>query len=227
MKKELAIKPDFQYSILKAATGYQSALIAYLKTKINYDQHTIRAPFPGKLTGIRVSAGQTLTRGQVFGRIVSHENIIISVGVLSTDIDKISVGDAVEFERYPELSGTVHFIHAEINDESKLFQVDIRVQNNSKIKPGMFVKAYISVSRNPKRLLVPVKSVFYRDNRKLVFVIRDGIANWCYVETGDQNNKYIEIVSNKLNLKPGDHVVTGGYLSLSHGVQVTIGTPSN
>ena len=58
------------------------------------------------------------------------------------------------------------------------------------------------------RLLVPKDAILIRDQRKLLFIVRDGLAKWCYVETGLENEKYVEILSSTFDLKPGELVIT-------------------
>ena len=70
-------------------------------------------------------------------------------------------------------------------------------------------------------LLVPKKSILVRDGRELVFVVRDSIANWCYVTSGERNDKYVEIKESEFNLQPNEPVIVEGHFSLAHGAKVS------
>ena len=56
----------------------------------------------------------------------------------------------------------------------------------------------------------------------LLFIVRNNVAKWCYVETGRENDEYVEINSSSLDLKEGDHVLTDGHFTLVHDALVKI-----
>ena len=53
----------------------------------------------------------------------------------------------------------------------------------------------------------------------LVFVARDGRAEWSYVETGLESEDAIEITS---GVAAGDIVLVDGHLTLAHGAPVRV-----
>jgi cell shape-determining protein MreC len=87
----------------------------------------------------------------------------------------------------------------------------------------MFAHVVLDTEIFADRLLVPVEAVLLRDNRQLVFVVRDGRAQWEYVTTGLENEEWMEIIGDNLN--EGDIVVTSGHFTLAHDTQVTIIEP--
>ncbi|MFQ5677199.1 MAG: efflux RND transporter periplasmic adaptor subunit, partial [bacterium] len=70
--------------------------------------------------------------------------------------------------------------------------------------------------------LVPKEAILIRDQRKLVFIVRDGLAKWCYAETGLENDDFVEILSSTFGLKPGEMVITSGHYTLVHDARVKI-----
>ena len=90
------------------------------------------------------------------------------------------------------------------------------------LKSGMFATVRIAVNRYPNRLLVPRAAVVERDRRQLVFIVRDGKAFWCYVETGLENDDYVEVVSSAFDLKPGEPVIVDGHFALAHNAPVEV-----
>jgi len=88
-----------------------------------------------------------------------------------------------------------------------------------KIKPGMFAQARLDAEIYTNRLLVPKEAILVRDQRKLVFTVEGGLAKWCYVETGFENDDYVEI---KSGIAEGDSVIISGHYTLSHDAKIKI-----
>ncbi|MFQ5637297.1 MAG: hypothetical protein ACE5IR_04810 [bacterium] len=68
--------------------------------------------------------------------------------------------------------------------------------------------------------MVPKEAILICDQRKLVFIVRDGLAKWCYVETGLENEKYVEILDSTFGLKLGERVITSEHYTLVHDARV-------
>lgn len=49
-----------------------------------------------------------------------------------------------------------------------------------------------------------------------MFIVREGLAKWCYVETGLENEAFVEILDSTFDLKPGELVITSGHYTLVH-----------
>ena len=91
--------------------------------------------------------------------------------------------------------------------------------NISPFRPGMSAKVDILTRRSEDVISIPIQSVSTREKENDeeetelgVFILVDGIAEWKVVETGIQDNRYIEI---KSGLNESDEVVIGPYQAVS------------
>lgn len=91
--------------------------------------------------------------------------------------------------------------------------------NISPFRPGMSAKVDILTRRAEDVISIPIQSVSTREKESDeeetelgVFILVDGIAEWKVVETGIQDNRYIEI---KSGLNESDEVVIGPYQAVS------------
>jgi HlyD family secretion protein len=91
--------------------------------------------------------------------------------------------------------------------------------NISPFRPGMSAKVDILTRRAEDVISIPIQSVSTREKENDeeetelgVFILVDGIAEWKVVETGIQDNRYIEI---KSGLNESDEVVIGPYQAVS------------
>jgi len=70
---------------------------------------------------------------------------------------------------------------------------------------------------------VPKQAIVERDGRKIVFVAQkepDGkeLAKWHYVQTGEENDKEVEIVE---GLEEGQEVIIENNFTLSHDMPIS------
>ena len=88
----------------------------------------------------------------------------------------------------------------------------------------MFATAVIDAHIHKNLLLAPRTALLQRDNRTLVFIVRQNLAKWCYVETGRENEDYVEIVSSNPMLAEGDHVLIDGHFTLVNDAPIEVKT---
>jgi multidrug efflux pump subunit AcrA (membrane-fusion protein) len=87
------------------------------------------------------------------------------------------------------------------------------------LMPGMFASVSLKTDILKDRLIVPNAAVLWREQRSLAFVAENGLAKWCYVQTGAENEDEVEI---KSGINAGDTVITKGHYALAHDARVKI-----
>jgi HlyD family secretion protein len=72
--------------------------------------------------------------------------------------------------------------------------------------------------------LVPARAIIERDGRPLVFVVREGRAQWTYVTPGRSNGVDTELLPDPdtgiIPVNVGDEVIVDGHLTLTHDAPV-------
>lgn len=213
--------------------------VALEQAELDLQRVRITAPFGGQLAGIEASTGpnskswpvvgQRVSAGEELVMLVDPDPIRVRVEVIESEISFVREGRAAEvtFPAYPgeTFHGTIEAIDALVDADRKTLSVTVRLANaDHRLKPGMFTQVVLDTEIFEDRLLVPVAAVLLRDNRQLVFVVRDGRAQWEYITTGLENAEWIEILGD--NLEEGDIVVTSGHFTLAHDTRVTIAEPA-
>lgn len=212
--------------LLAHRTGLTAAELALQRAELNLGYTEIRAPFSGSVADLRVKTWQQISAGHECFKLVDLSQM--EVEVLESEIGLVEKGRKAEvtFPAYPgeTFQGRVISINPIVDRESKTVKVTVRLANpNRRILPGMFAYAKLETQIFKNRLLVPIEAVLTRDQRKLVFIVRDGLAKWCYVETGLENEEFVEILNSSFALKPGEMVITSGHYTLVHDVAVHMG----
>ncbi len=184
--------------------------------------------------------GTTQMAGTEMLRVANLSVMEVRVDVTENDILRVSVGDTAEIEVDAyigrKFKGIVTYIANSSKAETSMasesvtnFVVKIELLHSSyddlitdgapfPFKPGMSASVDIYTSQALDVLSVPIQAITLSEDEpgaeteEVVFVFNDGVANKVKVETGIQDNFYIEI---KNGLKDGDEIIIGPYRIIS------------
>ncbi|MBP7459687.1 MAG: efflux RND transporter periplasmic adaptor subunit [Candidatus Delongbacteria bacterium] len=215
-----------QEEALAQQSGLASAEAQYELASLDAEHCLIKAPFNGVIGNCDIHTGETVTAGQTLFSLVDLSRLDIKLEALETDIGHIKPGWEVKLN-FPAFADR-HFkariigVNPLVDPTTRTCKVTARLENpEGLLKSGMYGTARMAVRRYSDKLLVPRAAVLVRDQRKLVFAVRNGKAFWCYVETGLENDDWIEVVSSTFDLKEGESVIVDGHFALAHDTPVT------
>jgi RND family efflux transporter MFP subunit len=210
-------------------SGMETARVALEQRKYERERATITAPFDGVMDDIKVSVGERLSNGQDIGRIVDLDHLRIDAAVLEHDLPLIRVGGqaVITAAAAPDraVTGTVYAILPIVDSATRAGRAVIRT-GGGVLRPGMYADVRLEATRLPNRIIVPAAAVIQRDGRPLVFVVKDGRAQWVYIFPGRSNGTETEVLpdssTGQIPLSPGDVVLIEGHLTLTHDAPVRV-----
>ncbi len=213
-----------------ARSGLEGARVRLERAKLDRERAVITAPFDGIVERVGVAVGERISSGQEVAVVVDMLNLRMEADVLEHDLPLLRVGgDAfvtVPAQPTKPVRGTIAAVLPMVDSTSRAGRAIIRIRGDGMLRPGMYASARLEATRLPGRIIVPARSVIERDSRPLVFVVRDGRAQWVYVQQGRTNGRETEILpdsaSGEIPLKEGDMVLTEGHLTLSHDAPVRL-----
>lgn len=227
-REELEMKIIFsgarREDLILSKSGYTRAVSARDRAKLNLEYTEIRAPFSGIVGDLDLVAGQRINAGDKLFQIFDIDELMIEAGILENEVNKIDLGNyaavTVSAIKDKEFDAVVEYRSPYIDPENKTCKVTIKMKNlNSLIKPGMFAKLLIETKTLHDRILVPNEALLVRDRRNLVFTVEDSLAKWKYVDIGEQNDKFLEIIQ---GVGEGEDVIIQGHYNLAHDSKVKI-----
>lgn len=215
-------KKSLQVNITQAEASLASA-------QKQLDDTKVRVEIDGIIGTLNISEGSVVNAQGEAMTLVNMDNLKVSFHVSADVINEISVGSPVYITvsavSDDPMTATVTNISEAADSSTRLYQVEAALSNTEgNLKPGMFANVRLVTETKEDTIVVPLNTVLTDNGEKYVFVVdENNIAHKTVVETGLENDTYIEITS---GLNIGDTVVTKGQDFLSDGntVNITNGT---
>jgi RND family efflux transporter MFP subunit len=217
----------------RVRSGLATAQLNLEKARWDSARSVVKAPFDGIIDRIDVAAGERISAGQQVTIVVDATNLRIEAAVLEHDISLVrSGGEAmVSTAAAPNVvaHGRITSVLPLIDSVSRSGRAYVRLQSNGVLRPGMYADVKLEAQRLTNRRLVPAPAIIQRDGRPLVFVVRNGRAQWTYVVPGRSNGTWTEILPDTsgqnigtIPVQPGDQVIVQGHLTLTHDAPVRV-----
>jgi RND family efflux transporter MFP subunit len=208
----------------KAENGLKAAKVQRETVLKKIEKSTIRAPFDGVITAKMTEEGAFAAPGVPLLQITDIGNLKFTINVAEKDLKHFKANQSypISVDAFPdmELTGKAIMIGSKANMASS-FPIQFLVSNTPdlKIKSGMFGKVHPKTALQEQHIVIPPSSVIGGANQPQVYLINEGKAELKSITV----SKTIEdkvVVSAGLN--QGDVIVTGGFINLFDGANITI-----
>lgn len=224
------VPTDEQRKTAMARSGLQSAMVALERAKYEREKATVVSPFDGMVDRVDVAAGMRLSTGENMLRVVSLGMLRIEAQVLEHDLALVREGgEAIvtsSADRTRPIRGRIAAVLPMVDTTTRSGRAYVRLPENSLLRPGMYADVRLEAQRLPKRIMVPTRAIIQRDGRPLVFVVKDGRAQWVYINPGRSNGVDTEVLPDSgtglIPVAVGDEVVVDGHLTLTHDAMVRV-----
>ncbi len=177
-----------------------------------------------------VDEGQTVAANAPLLLIVELNPIVGVVFVTEGDYAHLKPGqpvsltsDAYPGEQYP---GSIDRIAPIFRQSTRQARVEMTIDNpQHRLKPGMFIRAQVVLSRVPEATIVPEQALTIRDDRSGVFIVsEDGRSvAWREVKVGIREGDRLQVEGAGLS----GRVVTLGQQLVSDGSPISIPAEQN
>lgn len=217
-----------QRRIALTRSGLQAARVRLDRAKLERERSTIVAPFDGMVDRVDRTTGERVQAGEAMTRVVNLNALRIEASVLEHDLPLIKEGGVASITSASApgqtVAGRVTAILPLIDTTTRAGRVFVRITTPGPLRPGMYADVRLESGRLAKRRLVPRQAVIERDGRPLVFVVKDGRAQWVYINPGRSNSAFTEVLPDSgtglIPVEVGDKVIIAGHLTLTHDALV-------
>lgn len=186
----------------------------------------VRAPFSGFVTSRDVAVGEFVSSADVIAVIIRSNPIKIQMQVAEADVPAILVGRGVSIQvdayRDRRFSGTVSAISPSVDQNSRSFVVEARIENNDNaLRAGMFATARINREGGSVGVFVPKSAVYNHipTGSFRAFVIVDGVAKLRTIQLGPEEGDFYQILS---GLEADEVVANSNLDQLYEGARVAV-----
>ncbi|MBC8646152.1 MAG: efflux RND transporter periplasmic adaptor subunit [Thermoanaerobaculia bacterium] len=233
------ITSQADYDRLNAEHAQAEARIGEIRATIA--RKTIRAPFSGVLGLRHVNLGQYLNGGDPIVSLQAIRPVYVNFSVPQQQVAPLRPGVAVRVTEEGASgvvsSGQITAIDSIVDESTRNVQVQATFANaDAKLRPGMFVKAVVSVGTASAVVALPTSSISYAPYGDSVFIVASlkdpkgqayrGVRQQI-VKLGGSRGDQVAILS---GVKAGEEVVTSGVFKLRPGAVVQVNNkvqPSN
>jgi HlyD family secretion protein len=219
-----------QRRIALIRSGLMTARVRLERAKLERERATIVAPYDGMVDRVDVSMGERVAAGGNITRVVNLNALRIEASVLEHDLPLIKEGGSavVTSAAAPDMAvtGRITAVLPVIDSTTRSGRAYVRLTGGGALRPGMYADVRLEAARLKDRRLVPARAVIERDGRPLVFVVKDGRAQWVYILPGRTNGIDTEVLPDSatgiIPVAVGDDVIVEGHLTLTHDAPVRI-----
>jgi RND family efflux transporter MFP subunit len=209
--------------------GVPTAQVALERAKLEREKATVVSPFDGLVDQVPVAVGMRVGAGELLTRVVNLGALRIDAQVLEHDLPLIREGGQATVTSAAAnrvIMGRIVAVLPIVDTTTRSGRAFVRIPAGSTLRPGMYADVKLEAARLTGRRLVPTRAIIQRDNRPLVFVVKNGRAQWVYINPGRSNGLETEVLPDSgtglIPVEVGDEVIVEGHLTLTHDATVRV-----
>jgi RND family efflux transporter MFP subunit len=221
-------REEARFEVAKAQVAQSEAALKTAEVQLAYTRIRVPEHFAdGRLVvGERfLDPGAMVAANTPIVSILDLRTLTARIHVIERDYSAIRPGLEATLTTdafaHREFVGRVSRVAPLLKETSRQARVEIEVPNDDgALKPGMFVRATITLARHDDAILVPLAALIQRTGQAGVFVadLAAGTVRFVPVTVGIVDNRYAEILQPTLS----GHVVTLGHHLLEDGAPIRL-----
>lgn len=207
--------------IASIRSNYENSRNNYKVAKYNLDAATLCAPFDGVIANLTAKE-YNQPGSEAFCTLINTYSPEVVFGILENELPFTKLNDKVVISPFSQSDYTIEGRVSEINpliDKNGMVRVKAVLANkDNRLYEGMNVKIHVQRLLS-NQFVIPKSALVLRTGRKVVFTLRNGRANWVYVETEQENSDSYVVTD---GLQAGDSIIYDGNINLAHESKVKV-----
>jgi RND family efflux transporter MFP subunit len=193
--------------------------------QLNLEKMAIPAPFKGVIVNLpHYTVDVKVEQGKPMLGIMDYAQMYMDINLPESAIAYIQPEQAVYITHYtlPDdtLKGRISELSPAISTETRTFKGKILIQNNElKLRPGMFVKADITVDHADSAVIIAKDVIQSNRQQKYVYIVEKNTAILRPIKTGLEDDNQVEILE---GLNENDNLIVKGFETLRENSLVKV-----
>ena len=176
-------------------------------------RYVITAPIDGTVVQKHITLGEKLNDDSAIFAIADLSHVWVDLSVPQKDLVSIKTGQKTHISLgfgTPDAEGKISYVSPMADRKTRTALARVVLPNpDRRWRPGLFVKARISVGEVPLPLVIPKEAIQRLENKNVVFVEAERGYEPKHVTVGQSDGSNVEILS---GLFAGEqYVVKGGF----------------
>lgn len=223
LKKLIKKNATTKSAVYAQQSAFDIAKARYVAAKLEVENHSIRAPFPGVIGLTNFSLGKMVNAGDELFTLDALSLMQIDLDVPESYLSRLRIGLTVSMTtegwKNKTFLGQVVEIDSRIDPETLTLRVRVKLRNDNKqLKPGMLMLANINFSPI-KEMIIPSQAIEYLGTQRFVYVISHGVVKRTEVTLGERVKDKVAIIK---GVAVGDEIVVQGLVNISDGTKVRV-----
>ncbi len=202
---------QMQESTLKGQVKQYQAAVDTARSSV--EKGKIKATSDGVVLQVSAKSGSYVQAGVPLMTVGAPEKLQVVAKLSEQDVNGVVAGQEVEVRWAGApgevVKGSVSRIAPTVSqpgmgETESHVKVYITIDDGAVLKPGATVDVVIYRIKPRQSLQVANETLVGEGDQKSIFIVKDGAAKKCSVETGENNELYTEI---KQGIKPGSKVI--------------------
>lgn len=197
--------------------------------KLGIGKPPVHTEMAGIVSNLIAQEGQIVPAGGPLIELAEEQRIEVRLSVDPGDAADLRVGQpiliaSVNDKDAKPIEGRLRLITRRVNPASRLVEVFVSLPPDTRWLLESYVRGRATVNEK-QALVVPRSAVLPKEEKRVLFALKDGKAVEHEVETGLENTEVVEIKG--ADIKAGDAVIVEGNYELEPGMAVETGKPSD
>jgi RND family efflux transporter MFP subunit len=227
IQKDLISEQEFQTTeaaYKQRQLDHQNRQESFKDLELQLNWTRIRSLSDGYITERLIEVGDRVTANQQVYTIEDFSPLLIRVFVPTSDSIKLKPGMQTEVTtdimEGAIFEGNVKLINPRIDVQSGTVKVTVEVFDETlMLKPGMFVETKIVIGKKENVLVIPRKSILFKQNKTYVFVMDRNQVSQREIVLGLTEEDHVEVLS---GLEKDEVIVTVGVEGLEDGERIEV-----
>jgi multidrug efflux system membrane fusion protein len=217
-------------SALNATVNADKAAVENATVQLDYA--TIKAPISGRTGALMVHEGNLVRANDTTPLVTINQILPISVTFAIpearlSDLKRYMAGGSLRVtatppnDEGPAAIGRISFVDNAVDEQTGTIRIKGTFPNaDRRLWPGQFVNVVVTLTTDPKAIVVPSVAVQTGQQGTYVFVVKSDQTVELRPVTVDRSSGSETVVAS--GIQPGDTVVTDGHLRLVPGSRISV-----